>query len=121
MLSDGILSQVIPNNPVLLQHFNNNFHMTNEVIFGKHVNMAIGAAASGVVARSMGTVTPLQVVTNFARTGSLGIANIAPVNTVSSAVVTMLGKGVLIGATLEGSIIVGSGINALIQTYIQHE
>ncbi len=121
MLSDGVIKKVIPNNPVLLEHFKNNHDMTNKVFFGNHVNTAIGFATSGAMARTMGTVSPLQVLINLAKRGTLGIANMSAAGTVASAAVNSAVNGIVVGAALEGGILIGSGINALIQTYIQQE
>jgi hypothetical protein len=121
MLSEGIISKIIPTNPVLLNHFKNNRDMTNQVIFGKHINTLIGFATSGTTARAMGTVTPLQVGIAWARTGSLGIANITAAGTVASAGVTVIVNAPVVAGVLEGGILLGSGLNALIQTYIQND
>jgi len=121
MLSEGIISKILPNNPVLLNHFKNNRDMTNAVMFGGHVNTAIGFATSGATARTMGTVTPLQILMNLARRGSFSITNMSAAGTVASAGVNIIGNGILAGGALEGGIWIGSGINAIIQTYIQQE
>ena len=41
--------------------------------------------------------------------------------TMGSAAVNMLVNGVLVSGALEGGIVVGSGINAVYQTYIQND
>jgi hypothetical protein len=121
MLSDGIISKVLPNNPVLLKNFKNSRDETRDVIFGKHVSSVIGLAVSGAVAKTTGTVTPLQVATNLFKTRSLNIANMTAAGTVASAGVNILLKNFAVYVALEGGIIIGSGINAAIQTYIQQE
>jgi hypothetical protein len=93
--------------------------MTNDVIFGDHIKTAIGFATSGSVAKTIGTVTPLQVLINLAKTGEVSITNMTALGTLGSAAVNMAVNGVLVSTALETGIVVGSGINALYQTYVQ--
>ena len=105
----------------LKENFDDNRKMTNDVFFGDHIKTAIGFATSGSVARTVGTVTPLQVLINVARTGSLSIANMTTFGTLASAEVNMLVNGALVAGSLEAGIVVGSGIDALIQTNFQQD
>lgn len=98
-----------------------NRDMTNGIIFGNHINTAVGLITSGAIARTLGTVTPLQVAANLAKTGSVSITNMTSIGTIASAGVNMLGNGIAVGASLETGITVGSGVNALIQAYIQND
>jgi RHS repeat-associated protein len=96
--------------------FRFSLNTSNSFFFGFPMGLArtaIGITTAGATARSFGTVTPLQAVRSL---GYGGVANLGIRGTIISAGINTGINSVLVAASLEAGIVVGSSLNAAFET-----